>query len=497
MQRLLPILDNVIATKDELVALKSLTYRHAVMSMDSIPYTKHEEGISDVESIDDRSEIYVNMPRSKGNNIRRIVKDSPVHLVHLRMPVPVTSSLQDAGQWSQIDSHIFSDGQRSVSVLFSMDELLSSVRQIVVKDSFIDQNHIIRRETLQSFSSVHSECNDATTRDESRDNPVSSCFPFDLPPSLLAEADDDMWKPNKLVIPSEDIVWDLDADYSTQERDVLNGDTTSSTNPPDAMHIASYTSMLPIGDQSVNEEDTVSTEYTPSNGEIADQSSTREFNGIWEKSYRDNVLSRQFADSEPIDLPERKTDLLDLNAAEERSTYDGPPDYGPLLVFSDIDLYFDTFVFPRDSPEDGEKDHEGRGEMMAPRIQLFKFDRDLLINRYRQQQGAVLPLNKSYFRERFIGTWKVDVLACGSFARSRLPPVTLPRLGFHGDTIVARAGKEEMANESRKFILCLSESAIYFIINDDKSPQKHSRTKRRSFPSRISPTSVSSVCVLS
>lgn len=489
MQRLLPILDNVIATKDELVALKSLTYRHAVMSMDSIPYTKHEEGISDVESIDDRSEIYVNMPRSKGNNIRRIVKDSPVHLVHLRMPVPVTSSLQDAGQWSQIDSHIFSDGQRSVSVLFSMDELLSSVRQIVVKDSFIDQNHIIRRETLQSFSSVHSECNDATTRDESRDIPVSSCFPFDLPPSLLAEADDDMWKHNELVIPSEDIVWDLDAE---------NGDKTSSTNPHDAMHIASHTSMLPIGDQSVNEEYTISTEYTPSNEEIAEQSSTSEsgFNGIWEKSYRDNVLSRQLADSEPIDLPQRNADLLDLNAAEERSTYDGPPDYGPLLVFSDIDLYFDTFVFPRDSPEGGEKVNDGRGEMMAPRIQLFKFDRDLLINRYRQQQGAVLPLNGSYFRERFIGTWKVGVLACGSFARSRLPPVKLPRLGFHGDTIITREGKEEMANESRKFILCVSESAVYFIIDDDISPQKLSRTKR-SFPTRISPTSVSSVCVLS
>jgi hypothetical protein len=197
------------------------------------------------------------------------------------------------------------------------------------------------------------------------------------------------------------------------------------------------------------------------------------------------------AESEPINLAERNADLLDLSAAEQRSRYDGPPDYGPLFVSSDTDLYFDTFVFPRDSSEDGADDFDGRRVNMAPRIQLFKFDRDLIINSHRQQ-GIGLPV-KIDFHERFIGIWKVDVLACGTFARSRLPPMKAPMKGFHGDTIT-RAGKDEMISESRKFILCLSEAAVYFIIDDDVSSHKPTGQKRP-FPSRIPPKSVSLLCV--
>jgi hypothetical protein len=485
MQRLLPILDNEIATKDELVALKSLTYRHAMMPMDSIPTSTTEDGIADVKNIDDRSEIVVNMPDPSGH-IRSIVKSSLVNLAHIRMPMSRTPP-ETVGRLGRIDSHIFGDDQKSVRVLFSMDELLNSIHQTVVRESFIDQNHIIRRETLQSSSSFHSECKDATTGN-SGESPMMP-FPFSLPPSLLAEADDDVWKPTRFIAPSECIVWDvMDGEDTSQARDVAIGDHSHGTaHPPDAIQFEPHSKNSPK-DEPVNDDEIVATKSVLSDGNIADLTSGKSgFSGIWEKSYRDNVLTRQSAESEPnINM-----EMLDLNAAEESSRYDGPLDYGPLLVFSDIDLYFDTFVFPRFPTDDGVKEHDGGVENTAPRIQLFKFDRDIIINKHRQQ-GSFLP-SKFDFRERFIGIWKVDVLACGSFARSRLPPMKVPRNGFHGDTII-RAGKVEMMSESRKFILCLSESAVYFIIDDEMSPQKLLGPKR-SFPSRIPPTSVSLFCV--
>jgi len=471
MQRLLPILDNEIATKDELVALKALTYRHAVMPMDEIPSTNNADGSADVNNINERSEIFVNMPDPKGH-IRRIVKSSLVNLVHLRMPVPSTDKA--TGQ-RRNDSHIFRDDQSSISVLFSMEDLLKSVRQTVVRDSLIDQNHIIRRETLQSVSSLLSESKAAITG-ESDDSPPMSFFPYGLPPSLLAEADDDVWNPKQLILPSDSIVWDM----MDSDDDVANGD-----------HISHPTMFLE--EQPVNDDESGRPESIQSDGEItADLISRKsELNGIWEKPYHDTVLTRQMAESEPINLAERNADLLDLSAAEQRSRYDGPPDYGTLFVSSDTDLYFDTFVFPRDSSEDGADDFDGRRVNMAPRIQLFKFDRDLIINSHRQQ-GIGLPV-KIDFHERFIGIWKVDVLACGTFARSRLPPMKAPMKGFHGDTIT-RAGKDEMISESRKFILCLSEAAVYFIIDDDVSSHKPTGQKRP-FPSRIPPKSVSLLCV--
>jgi len=474
MQRLLPVLDNELATKDELVALKALTYRHAAMPMDSIQATNNADGSTDVNNFDDGSEIFVNMPDAKGH-IRRIVKSSLVHFAHLRIPVSVPSTEKATGQRSRIDCHNFRDDQRPVSVLFSMEELLKSVRQTVVRDSLIDQNHIIRRETLQSVSSLLSESK-AVITGEIDDSPSMTFFPFGLPPSLLAEANDDVWNPKQLILPSDSIVWDM----MDSDDEVANGD-----------HI-SHTTMI-LEEQPVNDDESGRTESIQSDGEItADLSSRKsEFNGIWEKSYRDTVLTRQVAESEPINFAERNPDVLDLSAAEQSSRYDGPPDYGPLFVSSDTDLYFDTFVFPRNSTEDDADESDGRRINMAPRIQLFKFDRDLIINGHKQQ-GMVLPM-KIDFSERFVGIWNVDVLACGTFARSRLPPMKVPKKGFHGDTIT-RAGKEEMISESRKFILCLSEAAIYFIIDDDVSHPKPTGPKR-TFPTRIPPKSVSALYV--
>ncbi|KAL7546571.1 hypothetical protein ACHAWF_009903 [Thalassiosira exigua] len=178
---------------------------------------------------------------------------------------------------------------------------------------------------------------------------------------------------------------------------------------------------------------------------------------------------------------EMKTESLDFNAMEQDSEYDGPSDYASLYPSTDLDLYFDSYVFQCDPSNDDDQKGSSKAKIVAPRIQLFKFDRDAIVNEKRGQ-GALLA-SMMDFRERYIGVWKENVLACGSYARSRLAPVKLARRGFHGETI-SHSGKEVMVSESRKFIVCLSDSALYFIDDDDLSP-KTSTGGRRPFPSRV------------
>jgi hypothetical protein len=81
--------------------------------------------------------------------------------------------------------------------------------------------------------------------------------------------------------------------------------------------------------------------------------------------------------------------------------------------------------------------------------------------------------------------WKEDVIACGSFARSRLQQTNSQKRGFHGE-IVTMAGKDAFVSESRKIIVCLSDSALYLIVDDDitAKPRKTNNVKRP-FPSKI------------
>ena len=73
---LLPSLDNELATKAELVELKGLTFRQAVIPVDTMTSSENKDGQTDNNNmnIDESSEISVNMPTSGG--IRRISKNS-------------------------------------------------------------------------------------------------------------------------------------------------------------------------------------------------------------------------------------------------------------------------------------------------------------------------------------------------------------------------------------------------------------------------------------
>ena len=462
MQCLLPVLDKELATKEELVALKDLTFRTTVITMDSRPTGK--DGDTDANGIDDKSEISILMPDPREGR-RRIVKSSQTTLAHLRMTGSTSSNEKQAGRGRWLER---CQGE-VVGIQFNMNDLITSIRpEFDVRDSYIVGEREWTR--ARSYSSQKSECKDKNAVESLLVN-----FPFGLPPALLAEADDDTWNPAQ-IIPSDTFVWDELSVEDRIDQDFDGGETGTH----------SYFPLLGDGQvqKSKDEGDSVGNDSDQADGGFADKSRKSMFSGIWEQPYRDNVAKPAL---DVIDSTETITpESLDFNAIEENSQFDGNPVLGPLFVSSDLDLYFDSFVFPRDSDEDEKQDTISRGESLAPRIGLFKFDRGLLINYLRQQANYSSSID---FRERYVGVCKEYVLACGPYARTRLSPIKTPKRTFHGDTVI-RAGKDVMISESRKFILCLSESALYFIIDDDITSQKPTGSKR-SFPSRIPPNAVS------
>ena len=491
MQRLLPILDNDLARKDELVALKDLTFRQTVISVDSMmPSSNNHDGTDAQQSIDESTEISVNVP-DRGEGMRRVIKSAPANIANLReagstlLDEKAAERLKvfhDRQDYSRLDSK----DKRRPSIQFSMKELITTIRPKVDAG---DTTCIGQEQDGTS----HNEVPKSRTFSSDGITDVSSslpAFPFSLPTALLAEAGDDVWNSSTwvdLIVPSDTIVWDITSDNEVEQQEHgIKIDCLESHSSVDSSGLSSP------ADGKI--EDAEECGSLGDNSKQADGEKETIFKGVWEQSYRDNV-TRKGTILEPADSSEQEThEMVDFNAAEKNSVYDGPPDYGPLFVASDLDLYFDSFIFHSDTSEDSlQEEVSTNKEVTAPRIQLFKFDRDTLINSKRLQANAVALSSTIDFSERYIGVWRETVLACGSYARSRLSPIQMPKRGFHGDPVV-RTGKDVMVSEGRRFILCLSDSALYFIVDDDVSSQS-SDSMTRIFPSRIPPTSVSGVCI--
>ena len=474
---LLPSLDNELATKAELVELKGLTFRQAVIPVDTMTSSENKDGQTDNNNmnIDESSEISVNMPTSGG--IRRISKNSQANNAHFRKAGSM--SLEGRAARRLVRYHNkgdnpskTKDGKQQLNVQFNMDEVIDSIRpSIGVGDaSFMRESGVLMGRSFCSYRSEGIDGNMATSIHE-----MMAAFPFNLPSALLAEADENVWKPSlrpDKIVPSKNLVWEA----TLEDNQAIGLDDSSSLSDDNKRQSEEGDGNAISSDQA--------------DGETTSKSM---FGGIWEQSYRDNVTRNNDDALEPIDYSgEPPPDVTDLTSAEQTSLYDGPSDYGSLFVSRDLDLYFDSFVFHCASSDDDLQTNSAE-RIMAPRIQLFKFDRDLLMNSKRQP-GALLP-SPADLRERYIGVWKENVLACGSYARSRLPPIKLAKRGFHGD-IITHAGNDVLISESRKFIICLSDSAVYFIVNDDISTQKPTSTGgKRTFPSRIPPNSVSKVFI--
>ena len=489
MQRLLPILDNELASKDELVALKDLTFRQTVISVDSMmPSSNNHDGTDAQQSIDESTEISVNVP-DRGGGMRRVIKSAPANIANLRkagstlLDEKAAERLKvfhDRQDYSRLDRN----NKRRPSIQFSMKELITTIRPKVDAGDIVKCNGQEQDGTSDNVVSKSRTFSSDGIADVSSSLPA---FPFSLPSSLLTEAGDDVWNSSTWVdriVPSETIIWDITSDNEGEQQEADNI----------IQSLESHSSVDGSGLSSPADGKLDDAEECGSLGGDSKQSFHGEretmFKGVWEQSYRDNV-TRKGTILEPADSSEQEAhEMVDFNAAEKKSVYDGPPDYGPLFVASDLDLYFDSFIFHSDASEDSlQEEVSTNKEVTAPRIQLFKFDRDTLINSKRLQANAVALSSTIDFSERYIGVWSETVLACGSYARMRMSPIQIPKRGFHGDPVV-RKGKDVMVSEGRRFILCLSDSALYFIVDDDVSSQNSDSTTRI-FPSRIPPTSVS------
>lgn len=460
MQSLLPVLDKELATKEELIALKDLTFRTTVITMDSFP-TDTNHGNTDGQTVDDSSEISVHMMSDRNEGKRGIVKCSPTILAHLRIAGSTVLAERQAKQRIQRfhGAMEYDMNRQQVSIQFNMKELITSLRPEFDKsDTYINGDKDGFSNSFSSYSSHKSQGWDKDTAESSKGE-----FPFSLPPALLAEADDDTWNPTTL--PEYSFLSDLSVEDAVID---LIDDVASE----------SHSNIPLLGEAHVQESKTevslFENSFHRADDGSAGKSSKSIFDGIWEHSYRDNITNSAMdveVSTESITL-----ESVDFNAVEEHSHFDGNPELGTLFVSNYLDLYFESFIFSKDSSEDEERDL-CLEEFSSPKIQMFKFDRG--------QRPAM------HLRERYIGVCKESVLACGSYARSRLSPKRIPKRTFHGDAVI-RAGKDVMISESREYILCLSESALYFIIDDDIRTRKTTESKR-SFPSRIPPNAVSLV----
>ena len=547
MQQLLPILDNEISTKDELVALKDRTFRQAVIPMHETPV----DGDAEIE-VDETSEFKsITMP-DQAQGIRRIKKSSRSRGVSLRMggaEILDDKAAMRLARFRQrmenlIEQENGSSNEKSrsnlIRVQYKVGDLLSSIRpEVELSNDSLDSNSNGNdRNSMQKFGSFSSRHSQSKSHDCNDECPTDITFPYTLPPYMLNEAYDDVWMPPVQIIGgiikspdhnfdgvSDDITPDNDAlaadlakendsdvtsnllneeDGSTKENQTVVRDDEESSILNYNSHLSHHGDNVPpssntfYGDyyngmkkQESPELDEDKSVPAEDSEEISDSKSRKTmFSGIWEEAYRHNVVANsKNTTSDDVPSTENSTyGLPDFNAAELNAVYDGPQDYSSLYVSNDLDLYYDSFVFPRNSAEDDMQDDNPREGIMAPRIQLYKFDRNLLIES-KKRCGAI-PSNMD-FLERYIGVWTEDVLACGSYARLRLSPIQLPKRGFHGDT-VSRGGKDVIVSESRKFTICLSDSALYFILDENISPAGNKTNQNaaggnRSFPSRIPP----------
>jgi len=172
--------------------------------------------------------------------------------------------------------------------------------------------------------------------------------------------------------------------------------------------------------------------------------------------------------------------------AEEESAYDGLDHLKGLPVLTNLELYFRCFVFRvslADDQQDVKTDDEKLKLMLdlAPRIQLRPVD-------WRARETLVRSLSTMEIyalTERFDRVWREEALACGKLAAKRLTPHRKPKRGFHGDVSFSN-GKLQKSCECRSLIVCASDAAIYFI-SDYDAVARHQLTKagKRRFPMPI------------
>ena len=182
--------------------------------------------------------------------------------------------------------------------------------------------------------------------------------------------------------------------------------------------------------------------------------------------------------------------------AEENSTFCGAAAYKELRIVEHLDLYFRLFVFNYSLPDSthatlglGIDDEDWHFVLEHyPKIQLWPIDRRMR-EAVKEKARIEGKLNAPTLEE-FRRVWKEKVVACGKPALRRLTPNRGARYGFHGELLWSAAStshiKPETVAECRETILCLSNAALYFILDNDAVSDK-ARENKRKFPLPIRP----------
>ena len=203
--------------------------------------------------------------------------------------------------------------------------------------------------------------------------------------------------------------------------------------------------------------------------------------------------------SVPSSLGTNREDFPKVNKfqlAEENSEYDGPEYCREWPIVDNFQLYFNTFVFPGASltlptslNEEMSADDENwqAVSLRYPRIQLWPEDRQWRETTSICETGQ-LSMDDDEDREWFVRVWEEEVIPCGSRSTKRLLPNRLTRLGFHGDALYQNAAPDPHS-ASRKVVLCISSSALYFIVGNDKVTAR-AQEKKKKFPVPISKDAV-------
>lgn len=165
--------------------------------------------------------------------------------------------------------------------------------------------------------------------------------------------------------------------------------------------------------------------------------------------------------------------------AERNATYDGDEAYGDILVKSSPELYFRTYVFPRNEIIDNYTNaNTSQHDRYVPRIQLYQSDRELMMwSLTNPNVSPDLFEEEPFIGEKMLELSVQDVIPCGIAATGRIAPNDIDLLGFHREI----KGK---VIDSRKLYLCISDLALYFIPWEARK-ESNEVLEHRKFPSPL------------
>ena len=162
--------------------------------------------------------------------------------------------------------------------------------------------------------------------------------------------------------------------------------------------------------------------------------------------------------------------------AEAKSKFLGLEQERNLKIMDNLEAYFKSFVFPNFVPDVGscqlnnEEDTWQTIFFRYPRIQLLSKDRATREQSRAQKQSLQLSSGETD-REQLVRVWKEDVVACGKPSLRRLSPNRTAHFGFHGDLSWVD-GKVKTVSECRQVIICLSDTCLYVISDNDSLTAK-------------------------